>query len=196
MVNINLLSKEEKEEAEKKGKAFSPILASALMILIIVGLIILSLFIYQNARKFKISGLDKNIENLQEEIDKNNKLEGEEETLEQKAKTIQSQLTNLKKILFSHTYWSYLLTELSGSTHKEVQYNDFSVDDKNNTITISGNTSNYITLAYFLTSLSKSEKIENVQLNSAGLEQNEKGETVTGFIIKISLSQEALEKEE
>ncbi len=94
---------------------------------------------------------------------------------------------------------------MTSSTHKEVQYENFSFDSKNNTITISGNTSSYVTLAYFLTSLDRLERkneeigeiekiLENVQLSSANLTQNKEGKTVVNFTIKFSLSNRALEK--
>ncbi len=197
MVNLNLLSKEEKEKGQKKEQSSSPIFLSAVMILIIVSLIILSFFIYQNARKYKISGLDKRIDNLKKEIKKVDTIveDGKEISLEEKAKTTQNQLVNLRKIVSSHSYWSFLLTELVTHTHREVQYEKISVED-NNLISIAGNSSSYVNLAYFLTSLNKSDKLENARLYSANLYQKQDDKIVINFVIKLSLSPEALQKEE
>jgi Tfp pilus assembly protein PilN len=197
MIDINLLGKKEEEKpTQKEETPTSPILTIVIMILVLVALAILSLFIYKQARGYKLSRLLTREKKLEDDIDKINKIEedGTIYNLEERAKTVQNQLKNLQKLVASHIYWSYLLTELTTSTHKEAQYESFSVD-KDNTITISGNTSSYVTLAYFLASLDKNKKIENVRLNSASLSQTKEGKMVTKFSIKFSLTPEALQKE-
>lgn len=196
MIDINLLGKKEEKEPSEKEKTPTSFLTIAIMILALVVLATLSLFIYKQARGYKLSGMDTRIKKLDSEIAEINKIEenGKIYNLEQRAKTVQNQLKNLQKLLASHTYWSYLISELATSTHKEVQYESFSTD-KDNAITISGNTPSYTTLAYLLANLDNNKKLEDVHLDSASLDQTSEGKTIIKFSIKLSLKPEALQKE-
>ncbi len=136
---------------------------------VIALFIYLGIFIYQNySLKEKIKEIETANSNLNVEISKD--LKSQFISANHKAK-------NIKKILSSHIYWSQMYKIIESLAVNGVSYKDFlatvNKDDANIIkAEISGNATNFTTLAKQLTVFRNSKELENADFTEAELDKN------------------------
>lgn len=104
---------------------------------------------------------------------------------ETKLNNLASQLSGLQKALREKTVWSKLFSELQSVTPKDVRYTNFSLAE-DGTVSLSGETNSYTSLAKFLVAMKGSDKFTDLKLSSSALQKKEQ-ETKLTFAVSLKV---------
>ena len=141
MSDINLLQSRI-EEGGVNSSSFARIVARILMLLVIAAVVVyIALLVNGWHTKNKLTELNNKIETVQASAI------GNKDRIE--LVTRQEQLSELETLIDNHTYWSYLLPELTRVTLKTAKYTEIDAED-NGKLTLTANLPSYEEIEKFL----------------------------------------------
>lgn len=148
MADINLIPQEEKQEQKKQQAVKSSTTLSIVMFFVVAG--IAGYMFYQTSTiKAEIKGHEGNITNLRYDIENMAEIEIVARNLGQRYET-------LKEILGTRLHYSLLMSEFQKRIPSTVELDTFGTG-RGNTINVSGQGADYISIAKFVNDLANDE---------------------------------------
>lgn len=174
--DISLLPKE--VERKKEQEARERLLRKASLIFLVVSLALgASSLIYSSVLRLQLSKLEQNMASEKSKISSLSEIE-------LKAQDLEVRVGALKDIFDEKAYFSTLLTTLSGAVPADVSITEMTVPSEE-TVSVSGGSRSYVSLANFLLNLKETKIFEMVDLRSVSLDQ-QTGEVKFDLNLKLA----------
>ncbi len=161
--DISLIPKDYKEEKFSFKTIFPK------MGILVIGLVVFSLLVY-GGLFFYNKSLNNQIDEFKTQIEEiNNQRDNE---FEANAKSLDSALKSLKKVLENHLYWSNIFSKIEELTVPQVNFLDFKgtlEEDGSVKLTLSGITLGYTYLAKQMVSFGQEELVSGIKVSGISL---------------------------
>lgn len=122
------------------------------------------------------------LEDVEKHLDEDKTL-GEIDILEKEIFDYQRKINDFSEILESHQYSSKIFNLVESLTHPQVMWSDFSFDEKNLTVSLSGLTQNFQILGQQILILEKEESLKEVSLSD--VELGEEGKIIFKVVFNL-----------
>lgn len=109
-----------------------------------------------------------------------------DEEAEKNARLFALRLGQIGGLLNSHVHTSGVLTLIENVTHPRVQFTDFTFQEKDGLVSMSGVTEGYVSFGQQIIALGKHAKIRNLRVSDVSL--NKKGQVVFGIKFEVEES--------
>ncbi len=160
--DISLLPKEVEKKREQEAR--SHLLRKASLVFLVASFLLgASSLIYSSVLRSQLSSLEQNILNEKSKISSLSEIE-------LKAQDLEVWVGALKDIFVSKAYFSTLLATLSRAVPVDVSLTEMTAPSEE-TVSVSGASRSYVSLAKFLLNLKEAEIFETVELRSVSLDQ-------------------------
>lgn len=157
MSTINLVPEGFRQKKEKTSKKLVII---PIVLIIITAIICAGFFSYKKTLSGKSSDLDNEIDRIDQKI-------GDELDIE--VISFQKHLSNLKKMLNDHIYYSNVFSLIEKNTVPTVSFESFSGDVSNKNIQLKGKAISFSSLAKQVVAFRESEEISKLDFSSASI---------------------------
>jgi hypothetical protein len=157
MSTINLVPEGFRQKKEKTSKKLVII---PIVLAVITGIVCAGLFFYEKTLSDKVSGLDNEIDQINQKI--SNELDTE-------VISFQKHLNNLKKMLDDHIYYSNVFGLIEKNTVPTVSFESFNGDVSSRKVQLEGKAISFSSLAKQVVAFREAEEISRVDFSSASI---------------------------